>query len=52
MVAVYGPTEGEVAKCEKFWNDLERVGDRVSNGYRLCVLGDLNEWVGDKVRRA
>ena len=24
--------------------------DRVVNGYGLCVLGDLNRWIGDKVR--
>ena len=24
--------------------------DRVGNGYRLCILGDLNRWIGDKVR--
>ena len=24
--------------------------DRVGNGYRLCLLGDLNEWKGDRTR--
>ena len=24
--------------------------DRRGNGYRLCVLGDLNGWFGDRVR--
>ena len=24
--------------------------DKVGNGYRLCLLGDLNGWVGDRVR--
>ena len=24
--------------------------DRVGNGYRLCMLGDLNRWIGNRVR--
>ena len=24
--------------------------DRVANGYGLCVLGDLNGWIGYRVR--
>ena len=24
--------------------------DRIGNGYRLCVLGVLNGWIGDRVR--
>ena len=35
---------------EKFWNDLNMVIDKGGNGNRLYVLGDLNEWVGDKMR--
>ena len=27
---------------ERFWNYLDRIADRVVNGYRLSVLGDLN----------
>ena len=23
---------------------------RVGNGYRLCILGDLNGWIGDRTR--
>ena len=42
MMAVYGPTEGEVEERERFWNYLDRVVKRVGNGYKLCVLGDLN----------
>ena len=29
VVAVYGPTEGEVEESERFWNDLDRVVYRV-----------------------
>ena len=24
--------------------------DSVGNGYRLCILGDLNGWIGDRTR--
>ena len=50
MVAVYQLTEGEVQERERFWNDSDRVVDRVGNGYKLCVLGDLNGWVGNQLR--
>ena len=50
VVVVYGPTEGQVEERERFWNDLDRVVERVVNGYKLCVLGDLNGWVGDRRR--
>ena len=29
---------------------MDRIVDRVGNGYRLCILGDLNRWIGDKAR--
>ena len=29
---------------------MDRIVDRVGNGYRLCVLEDLNGWIGDRVR--
>ena len=45
-VLVYDPTEGEVKESEWFWNFLDKGVDRVTNEYRLCVLGDGNEWVG------
>ena len=35
---------------ERFWNELDRIVDRVCNGYRLCMPGDLNGWIGDRVR--
>ena len=40
--AVYYPTEGDVEERVRFWNYLDRVEDRVGNGYRLCVTKDLN----------
>ena len=30
--------------------EMDRIVDRVENGYRLCVLADLNGWSGDRVR--
>ena len=32
----------EMVKEERFWNDMDRTLDSVGNGYRLCILGDLN----------
>ena len=49
-VVVYGLTEWDLEERDRFWNDLDRVVDRAGNGYRLGVLGNLNEWVGDKMR--
>ena len=46
----YGPNERIGEERERFWNDMDRTMDRVGNGYRLCVLGDLNGWIRDRVR--
>ena len=27
---------------------MYRTLDNVGNGYRLCILGDLNRWIGDR----
>ena len=43
VVVGYSPNEGKGEARERFWNDLNRNVDRVGNGYRLCMLGDLNE---------
>ena len=37
---VYGSTEGNGEERERFKSDLDRVLDKVSNGYRLCLFGD------------
>ena len=47
---VYGPHEGDGEEREMLWNDMDRAMNRVGNGYRLCVLGDLNGYVGKRVR--
>ena len=50
MVERYDSSEGNGEERERFWNDLDRIVDRVGNGYSLCVVGNRNEWVGDRVR--
>ena len=30
---------------------MVRTLDRVGNGYRLCILEDLNGWIGDRMTR-
>ena len=50
MVVGYGLTEGDGKERDRFWNDLDRIVDRVGNGYRLCILGNLKGWIGDRVR--
>ena len=31
-------------------NEQNRIVDRVGNGNRLCMLEDMNRWIGDRVR--
>ena len=50
LVVGYSLSEGDSEERESYWNDLNRIVDRVGNEYRLCVLGDLNIWIGDRVR--
>ena len=49
MVVGYGPNEDNEER-DRFWNNMDRNLDRVGNGYSLCILGDLNGWIGDKTR--
>ena len=42
----YGPTEGNGEERDRSWNDMGRTLDSVRSGYRLCILGDLNGWIG------
>ena len=50
VVVGYGPSEGDDEERNRFLNDMDRILDRVGNGFRLCVLGDLNGLIGDKTR--
>ena len=49
VVVGYGPNE-EGEERDRFWNDMDRTLDSVGNGYRLCILGDLNGWIGNRTR--
>ena len=46
----YGPNEGDSEERDRFRNDMNMVLDTVGNGYRLCILGNLNGWIGYIVR--
>ena len=46
----YGPNEGIGEERARFWDDMDRTLDRVGNWYILCVLEDLNGWIGDRLR--
>ena len=50
MVAGYGPSEGDGEERDRFWNDKNRTLDSVLNRYRMCILRDLNGWIGDRTR--
>ena len=42
VVVGYDPSEGDGEERDRFWKDMNRILDRVANGYRLYILGDLN----------
>ena len=46
----YGPNKGDGEERERFWNNMDRILDKVWNGYRSCILGDLNGQIGDRMR--
>ena len=50
LVVRYGLNEGAGEERGRFWNDMDMVLDRVGNGYRSCILGDLNKWIGEWMR--
>ena len=45
----YDPNEGGEER-DRFRNNMDKILDRVENGYRLCILGYLNGWIGDENR--
>ena len=49
-VVGHSPNEGDGEERDRFWNNMDRTLDSVVNDYRLCILGDLNGWIGDKTR--
>ena len=38
----YSPSERDDEERDRFCNDMDRIVDRVKNGYILCILGDIN----------
>ena len=50
MALGYSPNEGIGEERKRFWNVMDRTMGRVQNGYRLCMLGELNGWNGDRVK--
>ena len=30
--------------------EMDRTLNSIGSGYRLCILGDLNGWIGDRTR--
>ena len=49
-VVRYGPNEGDGEERDRFWNGIDRTLDDVGNVYILCILGDINGWMGDRTR--
>ena len=46
----YSPNERDGEERNGFWNDMDMILDKVWNGYRLSILGDLNGWIGDRIK--
>ena len=46
VVVGYAPNEGDGEESD----DMDRTLDTVGNGYRLCILSDVNGWIGDRTR--
>ena len=39
----------EMVKKKWFWNHMDRTVDSVGSVYRLCLLGDINGWIGQEL---
>ena len=50
VVVGYGSNEGDCEERDRFWTDMARLLNRVWIGYKLCVLKDVNGWIGDRTR--
>ena len=40
----------KMVKKERGFATIGTGMDSVRDGYRLCILGDLNGWIGDRTR--
>ena len=49
MLVGYSPNE-EGEEKDRLRNDMDSALDYVGNGFRLCILGDLNGQIGDRTR--
>ena len=49
VVVGYDPNEGDGEEGERFWNDMDRILDRVGNGYSVHS-GNLNRWIVDRTK--
>ena len=50
VVVGYDPNEGDGEERYRILNGMDRTLDRVGNGYRSCILVDLNGWIGESPR--
>ena len=50
MVVGYGPTKGDREERDRFWNDMDKTLVCVGSEYRVCILGDLDGWIGNRTR--
>ena len=50
MVVGYSSSEGENEERDRFWKGMDRIVDSVKDGYRLCIMGDLNGYKGDRTK--
>ena len=49
VVVGYCPNEGDGEERNRVWNNMDRNLDSVGDGYSLCILEDLNGWIGDRM---
>ena len=50
VVVGYRPNERDGEERDRICKNMDRILNRVGNGYRLCILSNLNGWIGDRMR--
>ena len=43
VVVRYDLSKGDREEIDRFWNDMDKILDRVANGYRLRILRYLTD---------